>query len=148
MEECALGMEQRPNDAAKKDAHANLKVEEYALRMELRGGYVRLKDAEIRSSREECALSMGQRWNFAVGKAVQIKRWGVVCAQDMVQRSFWDSAALTDVQIKSNKVDCAENIAGSIYAVMTDVQMVLWKVVFALDMEQRGSYAVEKDAQN
>jgi len=60
-EECALDMGLRPNDAAKKDAHAKLKVEEYALRMEQRGRYVRLKDVGIESSREECASGMGQR---------------------------------------------------------------------------------------
>mmetsp|Transcript_20613 Transcript_20613/g.34931 ORF Transcript_20613/g.34931 Transcript_20613/m.34931 type:complete len:81 (+) Transcript_20613:339-581(+) len=71
-EACALSMGRRPNDAAKKDAHAKLKVEEYALRMEQRGRYVRLKDVGTESSREECASGMGQRSNFAAAKDAQI----------------------------------------------------------------------------
>jgi hypothetical protein len=47
MEECALGMEQRSNYAA-------------------------MKDAQIKSSKEECALGMGQRSNDAAVKDAQV----------------------------------------------------------------------------
>ena len=87
-EECALDMEQRPNDAAKKDAHAKLKLGEYALRMEQRGHYVRLKDVGIESLREECVLGMGQRSNFAARKDAPTNRSKVAYAQGMVQKKL------------------------------------------------------------
>ena len=87
-EACALSMGLRPNDAAKKDVHAKLKLGEYALRMEQRGHYVRLKDVGIESLREECVLGMGQRSNFAARKDAPTNRSKVAYAQGMVQKKL------------------------------------------------------------
>jgi hypothetical protein len=87
-EECALDMGLRPNDAAKKDVHAKLKLGEYALRMEQRGRCVRLKDVQMESSTEECALGTGQRSNFAARKDAPTNRSKVAYAQGMVQKKL------------------------------------------------------------
>ena len=60
IEECALSMEQRPNDVA-------------------------VKVAQIKSSREECVLGMGQSANYAALKGAPIKLSKEECAPDTEQ---------------------------------------------------------------
>ena len=59
MEECAVGMEQRLNDAAKKDAQVRFGKKECALSMGQSSNYVATKGVQILSSEEECAVGMG-----------------------------------------------------------------------------------------
>ena len=57
-EECVSGTEQklqRPNDAATKVVQIRLRVEECALGMGQSADYAAKKDAKIKSSKEECA---------------------------------------------------------------------------------------------
>ena len=63
MEEYALGMEQRRNDAAVKDVRTKLRKEECASGMEQRKNYTyaTLKDVRTLLSEEECAGGMEQR---------------------------------------------------------------------------------------
>jgi len=54
-EECALGMGQRPNDAAVKDAQIKSSKEEFVRGTGQRSNYAAVKDAPITSSVEDCA---------------------------------------------------------------------------------------------
>jgi hypothetical protein len=74
MEECALSMEQRSNDAA-------------------------VKDAQIQLRKEECARGMGQRSIDAVSMGAQIKLRKVECARNMGQGLKSNDAAVKDAPI-------------------------------------------------
>ena len=61
MEGCALGMGQRSNDVAMKDAQIKFRKEECALGMGQRSNYAAVKDAQIKLEEEECAIGTEQR---------------------------------------------------------------------------------------
>ena len=56
-EECALGTEQRTNDAASKDVQTKLSREECARSMEQRSINAAVRDAQIILRKEDCAES-------------------------------------------------------------------------------------------
>ena len=55
---------------------------------------------------------------------------------------------MKDVPIKSNMVDCAENIVESIYVAAKDAPIKPSKEAYAGGMEQRCGYVPLKDAQS
>jgi len=73
-EECALGMGQRSNFAAGKDAQTCLRKEACALDMGQRseGNDAAVKDVHITRRGEECVRDMGQRSNDVALKHAQM----------------------------------------------------------------------------
>jgi PleD family two-component response regulator len=81
-------MEQRPNDAAVKDAQSKLGKEEYALCMEQRPNDASKKDALAKLGKEEFALGMEQSSNAAAVR---------VCEPIYQRRSCWRHGAKRNI---------------------------------------------------